>query len=394
MARILIDGRFIGVGESVSRYTLEMLKGILNLDRENDYTLLVRPHGKKDVQTYFGEKKGKDWPGNLKLHVFDVPHYSFSEQTKLLQYLNKEKFDLVHFTQFNHPVLYKGKFVITIHDLTMFGHLHNQGAIKRIAFGGVMRSAIRNSVKILTVSETSKKELMDSYRLAPDKIEVTYNGVDPKFNIKVKSQESGVKSFREKYGICGDYLLYTGMWKKHKNILRMLSAFERYAAEQKIENLSLQLVLVGKKDPREPEVMTEINRINDSYKYKEACKQLFVTTGFIDEAELPIAYAGARAYIIPSLSEGFGMPPLEAMACGTPVISSNESCMPEVLGDAAYYFNPYEINDIKGAIEKIITDEKLRSDLIPKGIAQAAKYSWHKTAEGTLRIYREVLASV
>jgi glycosyltransferase involved in cell wall biosynthesis len=116
-----------------------------------------------------------------------------------------------------------------------------------------------------------------------------------------------------------------------------------------------------------------------------------VTTGFVLEDELPIAYAGALAYIIPSLSEGFGLPPLEAMACGIPVISSKESCMPEILGDAAHYFDPYSVNDMAQAMEKIISDEKLRKDLVAKGLEQVKKYDWDRTAKETLKVYKEAL---
>jgi len=408
MKRILIDGRFVGVGDSVSRYTLELLTGLLKQDKENEYTLLVRPQGIKTLEEFFKseirstksetnqnvskfEIRNSSFH-NLKIKVFDVPHYSIAEQIKLLKYLNKEKFDLVHFTQFNHPAFYRGKFVITIHDLTLFGHLHRQNIAKRYAFDKIMRSAVKNSAKIFSVSATTKKEIVEYYKVSPSKIKVTYNAVDmERYNFQVKSQKSKVKSFKEKYGICGEYLLYTGMWKRHKNLMRMFEAFERYIAEQDINELNIQLVLVGKPDPREPEVMAEINRMNNSHKYKTACKKVFISTGFVEEEELPIAYAGAKAYIIPSLSEGFGLPPLEAMACGTPVISSNESCMPEILGDAAYYFDPYDTNDIKKAIEKILTDEKLRAELVQKGLKQVAKYDWNETAKGTLRVYQEVL---
>ena len=392
MARVLIDGRFIGIGDSVSRYTLEIAHGILSLDKINQYTLLVRPQGKKEVERYFGKEKEGGWPTNLKCKIFDIPHYSIKEQTQLLRYLNNEKFDLVHFTQFNHPIFYRGKFIITIHDLTLFGHLHRQNFAKRFSFSRAMISATKNSRKVITVSETSKKDIIDNYKISSDKIVVTYEAVDKKrYNKEIKNQLQKINDFKEKYHICGNYLLYTGMWKRHKNIMRMFAAFERYAGSQDIENLNTQLVLVGKVDPKEPEVMTEINRLNDSYKYKKACKQLFVSTGFVLEDELPIAYAGATAYIIPSLSEGFGLPPLEAMACGTPVISSSESCMPEILGKAAMYFDPYNIDDISRAIKKILEDANLRQELIEKGFRQIEKYDWGKTAKETLDVYSDVL---
>ena len=144
----------------------------------------------------------------------------------------------------------------------------------------------------------------------------------------------------------------------------------------------------------------EINRINSSLavilndrsESKDLSLKPIITTGFIDERELPIAYAGALAYIIPSLSEGFGLPPLEAMACGTPVISSKESCMPEILGDAAYYFDAYNIDDMADAMGKVVTSEDLRKELIEKGLRQVKKYSWSEAAKKTLEVYEEVLA--
>lgn len=394
MARILIDGRFIGVGESISRYTLEILSGVLKLDKENDYTLLVRPQGAKEVKQFFGltSDVGRQMTSSdFQLKILDIPHYSLSEQTKLLQYLSKENFDLVHFTQFNHPVRYKNKYIVTIHDLTMFGHLHRQrNPIKRLAFSQVMKSAVRDSNLIISVSGTTKKEVVQYYDVIPEKITVTHLGVDEKYSDKIENRESRIEEFKRKHKIENDYILYTGMWKRHKNILRMLKAFEKYLNDKTNSNPQCpktQLVLIGKIDLREPEVLKEIDRINSIKKNF----QPIITTGFIKEEDLPIAYAGALAYIMPSLSEGFGLPPLEAMACGTPVISSKESCMPEILGDAAYYFDAYNVDYIAKAIAKITGNKELRAELSKKGLEHAKKYSWDKTAKKTLEVYKKAL---
>jgi glycosyltransferase involved in cell wall biosynthesis len=302
------------------------------------------------------------------------------------KYLKEKQFDLVHFTQFNHPIFYKGKFVVTVHDLTMLGHLHRQNPIKRIAFNKVMEAAAKNSAKILTVSETSKKEIIEYYGTSENKITVTYLGTDSKYNMQVKNKNSKIESFKRKYDILGEYILYTGMWKRHKNLLRMLEAFEKAATKGEIKNRQIQLVMAGKVDKREPEVLKKIEDLNKSLGRKAA-----VATGFVLEDELPLVYAGASAYIIPSLSEGFGLPPLEAMACGTPVISSRESCMPEILGDVPLYFDPYDIEDMAKAMEKIIVDKDLRKKMISAGLEQVRKYSWDDTAKKTLEVYREVL---
>jgi glycosyltransferase involved in cell wall biosynthesis len=430
MKKILIDGRFVGVGDSITRYTLEILKRLLSMDQVNQYTLLIRPAGEKLAKNLklitsdLGEGLGRDGNShNLKLKTLDIPHYSISEQTKLLKYLNEQKFDLVHFVQFNHPIRYRGKFVVTIHDLTLLGHLHRMNFGKKAGFKIAMRSAIKNSAKIFTISKTSKNDIVEYYKIDPDKVVVTHLAVDSKYNQQITNHlstsleagKSQITKFKEKYGICGDYILYTGMWQRHKNLLRMLKAFEQVISqtlnlksqtcnskhknchcEESATRQSIQLVLVGKIDKDEPEILQEIERINKSNKANEAnqansANVAIVTTGFIDEEELPIAYAGALAYCIPSLSEGFGLPPLEAMACGTPVISSNISAMPEILGDAPLYFDPYDVDDIAAAMKKIIEDKNLRDQLSKKGIERAKKYNWQDTAKETLKVYKQSL---
>jgi len=272
----------------------------------------------------------------------------------------------------------------------MIGHLHRQNAIKRMAFNMVMKAAVNNSKKIIAISKMTKQDILDYYKTDPKKIDVVYHGIDHRrFSAEIQNLKFKIQNLKEKYKIENDYILYTGMWKKHKNILRMLKAFEKFGADK--PEAKIQLVLVGKIDPSEPEVLTEIERINSAYKLPTTNYPLVVTAGFIDDDELPVAYAGAMAYIIPSLSEGFGWPPLEAMACGTPVIASNVSCMPEILGDAPIYFDPYEIEDIAKAMEKISKDEKLREELSKKGLEQVKKYNWEDCAEKTLAIYREAL---
>lgn len=410
--KILIDGRFIGVGESISRYVLELVKNILEIDHTNSYTLLIRPVGTRAVEAFFQDTITKKQDTNksqinsklqnacymlratcyqnLQVQVLDIPHYSIGEQTKLLKYLNDEKFDLVHFTQFNHPVRYHGKYVVTIHDLTMVGHLHRNLPHKRLAFGMVMKSAAKDSARIIAISKTTMNDVIDYYDIPKDKFDIIYHGVDHKnFNMNVKSKINEIEKFKKKYNIAEDYILYTGMWKRHKNLLRLLKAFEIFRIKNKESRI--MLVLVGKIDRKEPEVISEINRINKILDSKYMIHNSIMATGFVEEEELPISYAGAFAYCIPSLSEGFGWPPLEAMACGTPVISSKESCMPEILGKAPLYFDTYDTFDIAEKIKIITTDNELRKELIAKGLEQVRKYNWEECAEKTLEVYKKLL---
>jgi len=395
MKRILIDGRFVGVGESIARYVLELTKELLKIDTENQYTLLIRPVGRKELDWYPEVMNAK----NLKVVELDIPHYSLSEQTKLLSYLNEQKFDLVHFAQFNHPVNYKGNYVVTIHDFTLIGRLRYNNFIKQLAFSTVMKSAIKDAHHIISISKYTLRDLQNFCPTDKSKISIIYHGLDhDKFNAGIRRNELGIRETKEKYNILGDYILYVGGWKKHKNLLRMLQAYEKFIitchSERSEESHSLpKLVMVGTKDAKESQVLAEINRINSSLNSLFLIPNSIILTGSVNirSDDLPKIYAGALAYIIPSLSEGFGWPPLEAMACGAPVIASKESCIPEILGDAALYFDPYNTDDIEKSITKIVTDEKLRQDLSDKGLDHVKKYDWSNTAKETLEVYNKAL---
>ncbi|MFA7253007.1 MAG: glycosyltransferase family 1 protein [Patescibacteria group bacterium] len=401
MARILIDGRFVGVGDSQTRVVMQNLREILKLDRENKYTLLIRPQGIKEVGRYFGIgeldinkliRNSELEIKNLCVSILDVPHYSKDEQIKLLSHLNKEKFDLVHFTQFNHPILYRGRYIVTIQDLTLIGHLHYFNFIKQLAFNMVMKSAIRDSTKIISISKVTTEDILDFVDIEPKKISLIYWGIDHNlFNLKAKDK-SKIEQFKKKYGIKDEYFLYTGAWKKHKNLVRMLQAYEQYYQKSKVKKENpIQLVLVGKIDKNEPEVVAEIERINKDLSALHGLPSAIIATGFIEDFELPTAYAGALCYVIPSLNEGFGWPPLEAMACGTPVISSNVSCMPEIQGNASFYFDPYSIDEIAKAMEKVAANPRLQAELREKGLKQVQKYHWEDTAKKTLEVYKSLI---
>ena len=383
--KILIDGRFIGIGESIGRYTLGNLTHLIDLDRENRYSLLVRPAGIKQLR-----ELGLWDQENLDIQVLDIPHYSLQEQTRLLIWLNKKPYDLVFFTQFNHPIRYRRPYIITIHDLTTFGYFHRENPLKVAMFKKVMKSAVSDSRKIISVSKTTRDELLDYYKVDKKKIEVIYPGIDESYlrisRLDVSDRKKLGAKFKKEYGIEGEYLLYTGMWKRHKNLKRLLKAFQKVQSIEKV-----QLVLVGKIDWREPEVIAEIEKTNGHPIDRAKSHDSVFVTGFVPEELLPAAYCGALAYVQPSLSEGFGLPPLEAMSCGAPVVAANISATPEVLGNAVLYFDPENVNDMAEKIGRVATDFKLRLDLEKKGFERIKLYSWQENVKKTLEVINKVL---
>ncbi|MFA5157707.1 MAG: glycosyltransferase family 1 protein [Patescibacteria group bacterium] len=396
--KILIDGRFIGVGDSIGRVVFGILEHLLQIDDQNQYSLLIRPAGVAAVKEHgLWDRK------RVKIEVLDIPHYSLDEQTKLFVWLNKKPYDLVYFTQFNHPVMYKRPYVIIIHDMTTFGYFRYENPLKVAMFKKVMKSAVMNSKKVIVDSETTKKEILEYFKVDPNHIEVIYLGVDAGYQRIAKMDQADRmklgQKFKKNYSLEGNYLLYTGMWKKHKNLPRLLRAIEQVESRKsKVESDGIQLVLAGKIDYNEPEIIAEIERINKvkldqlSNLTIEQLNNLAVRPiGFVPEVLLSAAYAGALAYIQPSLNEGFGLPPLEAMACGAPVIASNISATPEVLEDAAHYFDPENVSNMAKKILEVVDNQRLRLNLRKKGLEQVKKYTWQKNAKKNLMIIEEAL---
>ncbi|MDO8639152.1 MAG: glycosyltransferase family 1 protein, partial [Candidatus Daviesbacteria bacterium] len=340
--RIVIDAR-LWSESGLGRYIRNLINELQEIDKLNEYYVLLL---KKD----FDQINFKS--NNFHKVLADFKWYGFSEQIKLPKLLKELKPDLVHFPHFNVPVFYKGKFVVTIHDLI---HQHFQTrntstlnpllhAIKKIGYKKAFSSAIKNSSKIITPSEFVKGQLMKEWGIKGDKVMVTYEGVDDK--IIQLAKEKSVGSFQK------PYLFYIGNAQPHKNLSRLISVFSKL--KEKYPDLSL--VLSGP----------------DHYFWEKIKKEShprggILFTGFVSEEEMVVLYKNAEAFVMPSLEEGFGIPILEAMACSCPVVSSNTASLPEVGGDAVLYFNPEDEEDMIRVIGDILGDRGLRNDLIKKG---------------------------
>ena len=332
------------------------------MDKENEYVVFFL---EKDIHQLRLNH-------NFKAVIADFVWYSFREQIKFPAILYKQKLDIVHFPHFNVPILYRGEYVLTIHDLTHLdfkmsrASVHNRlyYEIKHQTYKKVFSESLKKSEKIITVSNFVKEQIINRYNIVPAKIAVTYEAVDSIFSSSVKMEKPIIKS---------PYIFYVGNAHPHKNVEGLIKAFRKL----KLEYKNLQLVFSGKEDFFWERVKKEFSDKDIIYK------------GFVTDKELRNLYENAKAFVFPSFSEGFGIPLLEAFALGCPVISSNKTALPEIGGNAALYFDPYDVNDIANKILHVLNNVSLRKSLIEKGKKRIKLFSWKKMAEETLEVYKE-----
>lgn len=369
--RIGIDARMYGSSfTGIGRYTAELIDHLAKLDQENTYVLFMRKEAYEKFQCP-NERFEK--------RLADFRHYSFGEQIGLLRLLNKEKLDLVHFTHFNAPVFYKKAFVVTIHDLTLsfFPGKKMNSFFHRWAYHWVISRVTRRAKKIMAVSENTKKDLMQTLHLPEKKIEVIYNGVSEKFG---SSEPTKRQHLMKKLGLSKPYFLYTGVWRDHKNVVGLIRAFVNFNRE--VGN-QYELVITGAPNSTYREVPDTIKMLN-------AEGQVHLV-GLVSEEDLHALYLQAMAYAFPSFYEGFGLPPLEAMQCGTPVVASNTSCIPEICGEGnALFFDPYNLADMQAKLKQIAQDAGLRQRLVDRGKERVKAFSWEKMTQAILNVYHSL----
>ncbi|KKP95109.1 MAG: glycosyl transferase, group 1 [Candidatus Moranbacteria bacterium GW2011_GWE1_36_7] len=374
--KIGIDARFFGLGgKGLGRYTQKLIEHLETIDIENQYVVFLRKENFDEYQPF---------NKNFTKVLADYRWYSFSEQILYPRLLAKYKFDLMHFPHFNVPLLYRKKFVLTIHDLILIHFPTLRGTmlnpiwywIKYAAYKLTIGSAIKRSAAIIAVSEFTKNDIIGQYSEATGKIFVTYEASDNLCRISSVSPNQ----ILEKYGIIKSYLLYVGNAYPHKNLESLIDAFELILEEFP----NLQLALVGKEDFFYVRLKKYVIKNNISNVH---------FLGFVPDQDLDVLYRFAQAYVFPSLYEGFGLPPLEAMAKGAAVVCSDHACMKEVLGEAALYVDanpPVGGKNFAKGVELILNNKEIKDRLIERGYERIRKYSWEKMANETLSIYLNV----
>lgn len=383
--KIGIDARLYGPKQGgLGRYLQQLIEGLEKTDLQNDYVIFLR---QENFSAYT--------PANprFKKALADIPWYGWQEQFLLPKIFKRENCDFIHFPHWNIPVFYRGKFIITIHDLILLHHPSRQSStlgpikyfFKNLAYKFILHHAVKKACFILTPSEFTKQDIIKTLHIPAEKIIVTYLAPVLKDNIEysilnTNDQENNDKKqgILQKHGITKNYLLYVGVAYPHKNLERLVIAWKMFEGQNK----NFQLVLVGKKN-------YFYNRLIKSEAFK-SCQNI-IFTDFVSDDELATLYKNATAYIFPSLYEGFGIPPLEAMQYNIPVISSNKTCLPEILGGAALYFDPLNEQDIYSKINLILTDSKTRQKLINNITVILSKYSQKNTTETTLSVYQKMV---
>jgi glycosyltransferase involved in cell wall biosynthesis len=339
---------------------------------------LVAELTKQDSQNeylFFSSEENPDFKG--KTVLVDAPHYSLKEQLWLPFLLCREKLDLMHFPQFNVPVLYFGRYIVTIHDLikhTSRGAETTTKApwfywLKYLGYKIVFWSAVKRAFRILVPSRFVKSELIKKYQLPPEKIVVTFEGATKEISPS-HSLVSSQSQILGKYAIKKPYLLYVGSVYPHKNIERLIEA---------VKILKINLVIVCARNVFWERLKSKVQKMN--------AEPLVNLVGFIPDSELGFLYREASAYVFPSLSEGFGLPGLEAMAQKVPVLASDIPVFREIYQNAAVYFDPLDTKDIADKIKLVLGDKKLQEELINLGFELSKSYSWTKMAAETLQVY-------
>jgi glycosyltransferase involved in cell wall biosynthesis len=331
---------------------------------------------------------------NIKKVLTDIPWYGWKEQIILPKIIKLEKVDLMHFPHWNIPVFYNKPFVVTIHDLLLLRYPTRQAStlgpvkyfFKNLAYRAVLNHAIKKAKQIITPSEFTKNDIIKTFKIPAEKITAIHLA-PTKVDSRLTIDYGNFQTIADKYKITKLYILYVGVAYPHKNLEGLIEAWKMFCAEH---GNGYQLVLAGRKNYFYERLEKSLPPpLNLPLGQGETTSVIF--TGFVPDEELPALYQNAVLYIFPSFYEGFGLPPLEAMQWGVPVVSSNAACLPEILGNAAHYFDPHDFQAINRAIWSGISDENLRRTLKLNAEKLIHNYDWKKTAQSTLGVYGKVI---
>lgn len=377
---IAINATTVGLDKTgIGNYIVPLIRALSKVDSHNHYTILrwyFPSFGAGDSNIVGADELIAEITEENNFEIGWCPYHPHWEQLCLPTELMKRYIDVYHSPSFVLPLMRPCKMVVTFHDATPKLFPENLGTEVSNYYDKWSGISARHADAIICNSQNTAKDLIKYYHVPKDKVEVTYIAAAPQYCLL---DNVDLTAIQEQYGLNSPYILYVGTIEMRKNIRLMLEAF---ALIKKNRDIPHQMLLVGK--AREHfdilKIITEFDLSKD-----------VILAGYVPDEELPILYNGADLFVYISLYEGFGLPPLEAMHCGTPVVVSNVSSLPEVVGDAAVMVEPYNVNEVAEGIYKVLADEKLCSVLKARGLQRAQMFSWKKIARQTLNIYNQVM---
>jgi glycosyltransferase involved in cell wall biosynthesis len=373
--KIAIDIRRItefGIGT----YTRNVVRALSRLDQENQYILIGSPQRAEEI--------GPLPPNFQSVPLLDADH-TLRGHFRYLAVLKQSNCDLVHVPHLFAMVRrLPCPYVLTVHDvLEHMARTNGRSDLRRLLNFQLTRRALKGAESIFAVSKFTKSEIVKLFGISPDRIRVVYNAIDARF-LSGHATEMDRQLLVERYQVNYPFLLYAGRISPHKNIVRIIEAFSALKAELEKEEKypGLKLIIIGDELSKHPDLRRTVIRggVQNDVRF----------LGFVPIDVLRVFYDAAKIFVFPSLYEGFGLPPLEAMAHGTPVLASNTSSLPEVVGNAAVLVNPENVFEIMRALHRVLTDQALRERMKRRCYEQAKKFSWDVSARQILEVYRLV----
>ncbi len=372
--RIGIDGNESNISDRVGSgmYAYQLLKHLYELDTWNEYTVYLKSPPVLDMP-----RERKNW----KYKVFGPEKLWTQFALPIQLFVDKSNLDL-----FFSPGHYAPRFspvptVVSVLDLAYekFPEYFKKSDLMQLK--SWTEYSVRKAKHVITISESSKRDIVNFYKVPADKVTVTYIGYDTETFHPVTDQVQ-IQTVLDKYGFKQPYILYLGTLQPRKNIVRLIQAFKELIDQEKYANLGLKLVIVGKKGWLYQEILSEAKKLH--------IEDIVIFTGYVSDEEKPALLSGALMYCLPSLYEGFGIPVLEAMACGTPVVVSQISSLPEVVGEYGVLVDPYSVKSISGGLKLLVKDVDLRERLRLNGLKWVQQFDWMHTAKITLSVLERV----
>lgn len=348
---------------------IELIRNLQQIDKKNEYVVFCNKGVKDDTIVK---------SSNFQIDKFATLTYAHWEQLYLPMEVKRLKLDLLHCTANTAPLRCKAPILLTLHDIIYLENVDFKGTAYQ-NLGNLYRRWLvpkiaKKASLILTVSQFEKENILRRLQLPEDKVEVLYNGVSPQFNANYPAQQ--VEEFRNRYGLPSQYIMFLGNTAPKKNTFNVIKAYVDLCTEFHNE---IPMVLLDYRKELVVKILEELKQ--------PGLLSRFIFPGYVPHHQIPLMYNAATIFLYPSLRESFGLPILEAMACGTPVITSTTSSMPEIAGDAARLVDPFNFKEISVAMNDVLTNESLQKTYKEKGLQRAEAFTWKASAEKLLGIY-------